>query len=190
MTDAAFIILVHQLLFQGMFVAKNALLRRKLGHPIRGDNPEANASIAFFACFIALSVWLALADHAWGYLPVLGDSAAWLLGLLLLVLNLLVGLASLRDLGDSWRVGVLDQQRTALVHSGIYRYSRNPYFLSYLLMFAGYTVLLQNALLLALSLLGFVLIHMMIRREERYLLGVHGDEFRRYCQRTPRYLLR
>jgi protein-S-isoprenylcysteine O-methyltransferase Ste14 len=190
MTDAALIILVHQLLFQGMFLAKNALLRRKLGQPIRGDNPEASVSIAFFAAFIALSFWLAVSGHPWGYLPVLGGDAAMLLSLPLLALNLLIGLASLRDLGDSWRVGVLDQQRTTLVHSGIYRYSRNPYFLSYLLMFTGYTLLLQNTILLALSLLGFALIHMMIRREERYLLDVHGDDFRRYCQRTPRYLLR
>jgi protein-S-isoprenylcysteine O-methyltransferase Ste14 len=113
-----------------------------------------------------------------------------LLSLPLLALNLLIGLASLRDLGDSWRVGVIEEQRTALVNDGIYRYSRNPYFVSYLLLFAGYTVLLQNALLLALSLLGFALIHRMIRREEHYLLGVHGDDFRGYCQRTPRYLLR
>ena len=190
MTDAAQIILVHQLLFQGMFVAKNALLRRKLGQPIRGANPEASVAIAFFAGFIALSFWLAVSGQPWGYLPVLTDGAAMWLSLPLLALNLWVGLASLRDLGDSWRVGVLEQQQTALVHKGIYRYSRNPYFLSYLLMFAGYTVLLQNALLLALSLPAFVLIHRMIRREERHLLGLHGEDFRRYCQRTPRYLLR
>lgn len=190
MTNAALIILVHQLLYQGMFVAKNVLLRRKLGQPIRGYNPEASASIAFFAGFIALSLWLAIADAPRGYYPLLDKPTAMLLALPLLALNLLIGLASLRDLGDSWRVGVIDEQRTSLVQSGIYRYSRNPYFASYLLMFAGYTVLLQNALLLALSLLGFALIHMMIRREERYLLSVHGDDFLAYCQRTPRYLLR
>ena len=36
------IILLHQLLFQGMFAIKNITLRRKLGQPIRGDNPEAS----------------------------------------------------------------------------------------------------------------------------------------------------
>ncbi|MCB1732472.1 MAG: hypothetical protein KDI21_18530, partial [Halieaceae bacterium] len=115
MTDAAQIILVHQLLFQGMFVAKNALLRRKLGQPIRGANPEARAAIAFFAGFIALSLWLAVSGQPWGYLPVTSDGAAMWLSLPLLALNLWVGLASLRDLGDSWRVGVLEQQQTALV---------------------------------------------------------------------------
>ncbi len=190
MRDTAVIIALHQLLFQGMFFLKNALLRRKLGQPVRGANPEAVASILFFACFIALSLWLALADRPPGHYALLAPGPALAIGLALLGANLLIGLASLKDLGDSWRVGVLEEQRTALVQSGIYRYSRNPYFLAYLLMFAGYTVLLQNALLLGLSLVGFACIHLMIGREERYLAGLHGEEYRQYCRRVPRYLLR
>ncbi len=41
MTDAMFIILLHQLLFQGMFFTKNLTLKNKLGLPIRGGNARA-----------------------------------------------------------------------------------------------------------------------------------------------------
>lgn len=190
MTDATLIILIHQLLYQGTFFGKNAILRNKLGQPIRGYNPEASVSIAFFACFIALSIWLAQTGSDWGKYPVLDETVAVLGCLALLAVNLLIGLASLRDLGDSWRVGVIEEQQTALVETGIYRFSRNPYFVAYLVMFAAYTILLQSLLLLLLTAVGFALIHLMILREEKYLSRLHPGDYQQYCRRVPRYLFR
>ncbi len=141
-----------------MFVAKNVTLARRLGRPIRGRNREATLAIAFFAIFILLSIWLAQSGSNWGRFPLLPDRAALLVGLVLLAANLLVATASLWDLGDSWRVGVLEEQQTTLVESGIYRFSRNPYFVAYGLMFAAYTLLLQSAILLVLTTVGFALI--------------------------------
>ena len=85
-------------------------------------------------------------------------------------------------------MGVLEEQTTELVESGIYRISRNPFFVAYLLMFAAYTVLLQSPALLLLSLLGFAMVHSMVRREETYLQSVHGATYNAYRQRVPRYL--
>lgn len=188
MNQASYIIVLHQLLFQGCFVAKNVLLRRQLGQPIRGANPEANRSIAFFALFIAISLYLAATQSPLGRVALLPDVVATSACLILLCANLLVGVASLRDLGDSWRVGVIDEQQTTLIQEGIYRYTRNPYFLAYLLMFAAYTVLLQNLVLALLSCLGTYLVHGMILREEDHLARTQGDAYRAYCQRVPRYL--
>ena len=189
MTEAALVILIHQLLYQGMFFVKNIALRHKLGRPIRGYNPEASWSIGFFIGFIALSAWLAQTDSSWGQYLLVPKATALFICLVVLGANLLIGLASLRDLGDSWRVGVIEEQQTTLVESGIYRFSRNPYFVAYLLMFAAYAVLLQNLVLLALTGAGFVLIHLMILREEQYLASLHTRDYERYCQRVPRYLL-
>ena len=99
-----------------------------------------------------------------------------------------IAAASLKDLGDSWRVGVIEDQQTELIERGIYRFSRNPYFVAYLLMFAAYTTLLESPLLLLLSLIGVAMIHSMILREERYLAKTHEAEYERYRQRVPRYL--
>jgi protein-S-isoprenylcysteine O-methyltransferase Ste14 len=114
---------------------------------------------------------------------------ALFIALLLMLANLAVGLASLRDLGDSWRVGVIEEQQTQLIESGIYRFTRNPYFVAYLLMFAAYTVLLQSLILLVLSFIGFGMVHAMILKEEKYLAKTHGEAYQQYRQRVPRYFL-
>ena len=54
MNEATWIILLHQALFQGLFMAKNISLKIKLGKPIRGNNAEANRAVGFFILFIAL----------------------------------------------------------------------------------------------------------------------------------------
>jgi len=189
MGDAALLILLHQLLFQGMFFIKNIALRRKLGKPIRGANAEATLSIGFFVLFIGISLYFAWSGSDVGSVHVLSDQTAMVLGVLLMLANLIVGLASLKDLGDSWRVGVIEEQRTTLVEEGIYRFTRNPYFVAYLLLFAAYTVLLQNTVLLVLSCIGCGMIHAMILREEKYLAMSHGSAYQAYRARVPRYLL-
>ena len=189
MNETTQIILLHQLLFQGMFFTKNLLLRMKLRKPIRGNNREASLAVAFFVLFIVIALYLAWTDSDFGALRIFPDTVSTGLCLLLLGFNMVVAALSLKDLGDSWRVGVIQEQQTELIESGIYRLTRNPYFLAYLLMFAAYIVLLQNLVLLALSFIGFFMVHSMILKEEAYLKTTHGQAYRDYQRRTPRYLL-
>lgn len=172
-----------------MFFAKNISLGRRLGMPVRGRNREANASIGFSGLFITLSILLGLFDRPFGTVNLAAPTTALGVALALLVVNILVGAASLIGLRDSWRVGVPEDQQTDLIQGGIYRFSRNPYFLSYLIMFAAYTVLLQSIILLALSLIGFALIHAMVLKEEEHLTSLYGQEYRQYQQRVPRYMI-
>ena len=55
-------------------------------------------------------------------------------------------------------------------------------------MFAAFTTLLQSILLLALSVIGFGMVHTMILREERYLVNKHAADYERYRNRVPRYM--
>ena len=186
---AAVVILLHQALFQGLFIAKNVTLKLKLGQPIRGNNPEARAAVAFLTGFIALSLYFAWTGAAPGAVHILSTPVALGVSLALLLVSTVMGLASLRDLGDSWRVGVIEGQRTDLVEDGVYRVTRNPYFVAYLLMTLAYTILLQNLVLLVLAIAGCGLIHRMIVKEEQHLESLHGEAYRHYRQRVPRYLL-
>ena len=189
MSTSALIIVIHQVVFQGMFFAKNILLRRRLGIPIRGRNREATLAVALIGLFILSSVLLSLLETPIGTVAVLTGRAALAIALTLLAVNLLIGTASLIGLRDSWRVGVLEDQNTDLVEEGIYRFSRNPYFLSYLIMFVAYTVLLQNAILLVLSIVGCAFVHTMVMKEERHLTLLHGEKYLQYKKRVPRYLI-
>jgi protein-S-isoprenylcysteine O-methyltransferase Ste14 len=183
------IILIHQTIFQGMFFAKNISLRRRLGVPVRGSNREAAMAVGCFALFIIISLLLGLFDAPFGTFNLLKRTSALAVALTLLAMNLSVGAASLIGLRDSWRVGVLEDQQTDLIEGGIYRFSRNPYFLSYLIMFAAYTALLQNIILLILSLVNFAIIHLMVLKEEKHLTALHGEKYRQYQKRVPRYII-
>jgi protein-S-isoprenylcysteine O-methyltransferase Ste14 len=189
MSGSVIIILVHQTIFQGMFFAKNNSLRRKLGMPIRGKNWEATLSVGFIVLFIVISLLLGLFEAPFGTFNLLKRTSALAVAFTFLVTNVLVGVASLIGLKDSWRVGVLEDQQTALIERGIYSFSRNPYFLSYLIMFVAYTVLLQNIILLVLSPVGFAVIHLMVLKEEKHLTALHGEKYRQYQKRVPRYII-
>ena len=189
MTSSFLIILLHQIVFQGMFLAKNISLSRQLGMPIIGRNREANLSVIFFVLFIILSVFLAVFDAPFGTVNLLTRTTAQSVALALLAVNILVGALSLIGLGNSWRVGILEAQQTELIEGGIYRFSRNPYFLSYLIMFGAYTVLLENIILFLLSLVGFALIHIMVLREEKHLTALHGEKYQQYQKKVSRYII-
>ena len=117
MTSVTWIIMLHQMLFQGMFFAKNVVLRRRLSQPIRGFNLEANLSIAFFAIFIGVALWLSLGLNTHRATGLAGGVAQSFSALLMLA-SLGIGAASLNDLGDSWRVGVIEEQQTELIERG------------------------------------------------------------------------
>jgi protein-S-isoprenylcysteine O-methyltransferase Ste14 len=80
------------------------------------------------------------------------------------------------------------QPATTLVTSGLYRRTRNPMYLGMSLLYAGPALILDS--ILALLLLPIVLIVIqtqVIAREERYLEGRFGDDYRSYRQRVRRW---
>jgi len=189
MSGSVIIILIHQTIFQGMFFVKNILLYRKLRIPIRGRNREATLSVGFIVLFILISLLLGLFKVPFGTFNLLKRTSALVVVFTLLVTNILIGISSLIGLKDSWRVGVLEDQQTDLIERGIYSFSRNPYFLSYLIMFVAYTVLLQNIIILVLSLVGCAMIHLMVLKEEKHLTALHGEKYLQYQKRVPRYII-
>ncbi|MDG5977877.1 isoprenylcysteine carboxyl methyltransferase [Hydrogenophaga taeniospiralis CCUG 15921] len=78
---------------------------------------------------------------------------------------------------------------SALVDSGIYRYSRNPMYLGLLLVLSGWGLWLAHALAL-LGLPAFVVYmnRFQIAPEERALTAVFGDAFTAYRQKVRRWI--
>lgn len=89
---------------------------------------------------------------------------------------------------DSWRAGIPDKDRTALVTTGIYRYSRNPAFLGFDLMYTGVLLMYCNPLTAAFSLFAVIMLHLQILQEEKYLTATFGAPYQAYCRRVFRYL--
>ncbi|RTL61278.1 MAG: isoprenylcysteine carboxylmethyltransferase family protein, partial [Pseudonocardiaceae bacterium] len=112
-------------------------------------------------------------------------------GTALTVGGLVVTLAAQSAMGTSWRIGVDDAERTALVETGLFRWVRNPVFTGMTMVSAG-VALLVPTVAAALSLLTLVIaIQLQVRvTEEPYLRRVHGTAYADYRQRTGRFIPR
>jgi protein-S-isoprenylcysteine O-methyltransferase Ste14 len=77
---------------------------------------------------------------------------------------------------------------TALVTDGVFTLSRNPAYVGATSMYVGIALCTRS--LPAFTLLPIVLAlldRLVVSREERYLEGRFGDDYRRYCATVPRW---
>ncbi|MEJ8568153.1 methyltransferase family protein [Elongatibacter sediminis] len=80
-------------------------------------------------------------------------------------------------------------ESTALVTTGLYRFSRNPMYLAMvLLLIAGAFRLGSVGAWLPIPVFAWIIHHRFILNEERFLESVHGEDFRVYCGRVRRWL--
>jgi protein-S-isoprenylcysteine O-methyltransferase Ste14 len=109
-----------------------------------------------------------------------------LAGLLLVVLGYAGTLWTYAAMGRSWRMGVNSKEKTELVRSGPFRWSRNPIYGLQIVMLAGVALLLPTAISLAALLLHFTCTLIKIADEEKYLARVHGPAYLEYSATTAR----
>lgn len=93
-------------------------------------------------------------------------------------------------MGTSWRMGIDPNERTTLVFNGPYAYVRHPiYGLSQVLMLAALCAL-PSPVMLVIAALHLGLMQWEVRREERYLVLLHGPAYADYMQRVGRFVPR
>lgn len=81
------------------------------------------------------------------------------------------------------------ESSSTLVKTGIYRGTRNPMYLGFLLMLAGWAIFIGNVLsLLGLPAFAFYMNQFQIKPEERALASIFGDEFRAYRSNVRRWI--
>jgi len=110
------------------------------------------------------------------------------IGLVFVSVGFILGILALIAMKNSWRVGIKYDQKTDLITSGIYRISRNPYFLSYNILICGYILIFTSPILIILYLILVIVFHKMILEEEKYLHSVHGASYEEYKSKVNRYL--
>ncbi len=77
----------------------------------------------------------------------------------------------------------------AIVTEGVYRYSRNPMYLSLTLVFLSVGFLLYTAWTLILLIPLLVLVHYgVIKREEKYLTAKFGSQYTQYKHTVRRWI--
>lgn len=120
----------------------------------------------------------------WSYLPANARFTGFCTGML----GDAIFLLSVLCMKDSWRAGIPDKEKTELVTTGIYRFSRNPAFLGFDLMYVGVLLLYGNLLTLSFSVFAIVMLHLQILQEERYLVNTFDAQYQEYCRHVFRYL--
>lgn len=169
-------------------------LRRETGAQAitlhRDDTPGQRVGAV---AFLAVQVGVALLAVAY-VLGGRGAVGAWAVPAIVVWSGIGLGVAGLvlvavaqRQMGASFRIGI-DAQATPLVERGLFRLVRNPIFSGILVMLAGVVLILPSPWSVALWLAAAFAIAWQTRLEERHLVAMHGEAYRRYAERTGRFL--
>src|SRR5712692_2110649 len=132
---------------------------------------------------VAPGLYANVAPIPWLQSPVLVG-----IGLILLLISLAWILIAQAQMGRSWRIGIDTRQVPPLIQHGLFKRSRNPIFLGMRVTLLGFFLVLPNAVLFAVLLLGEALIQIQVRLEEEHLARVHGEPYRAYRKLTRRWL--
>lgn len=97
-------------------------------------------------------------------------------------------LIAILSMKDSWRAGIPDKDKTTLITTGIYKYSRNPAFLGFDFMYLGVMLMYFNGLTILFTVYAMVMLHLQIKQEEKYLVDIFGKEYQAYQKQVRRYL--
>jgi protein-S-isoprenylcysteine O-methyltransferase Ste14 len=92
-------------------------------------------------------------------------------------------------MGESWRIGVGEEQRTDLVTGGWFSLCRNPIYTSMLVGWTGFALMVPTWLGIAAVAVIAIGLEIQVRYvEEPYLTRAHGERYRDYASRVGRFL--
>jgi len=185
------------LLYQILFILLSLRLYMKSGiNPYvfkGGDAIQRLTEKAFRIQFLGLTTYL-LGLVLWPELYLHTGPLPWLeilvpdwMGIILTIVGASVALGAQVQMGRSWRIGS-SKEKTTLVMTGIFSYSRNPVFLGMILMVVGVTAVIPTAVTISHAATATLAIAIQIRIEERNLLQLLGEHYQEYCERVPRWI--
>lgn len=172
------------------FAVRNVKTYLSIKKSINGKSFKLTLSI-LISTFIYLLILLRLSvlNPDWIFeLEYLTLASLKYVGFALVTIGFMLGVSALIAMKNSWRVGIKYDQKTELISSGIYRFSRNPYFLSYSVLIVGYLLIFPSPILFGLWCSLAITFHQMILEEEKYLQSVHGESYLDYKKRVSRYI--
>lgn len=95
------------------------------------------------------------------------------------------------QMGKSWSVAIVEEgEDQPLVTSGLFGLVRHPIYALSAWMIAFTAITCASLPMAIVALIHIVLLNIKAKREEQALIGVFGDEYRAYMQRTGRFVPR
>ncbi len=175
--------------FYLFFFLRAYLLSKELRKPVKAKNSLVNSSVFFAGLSSVIFLFYLLFPEIGKYLFIIGFSPVLrAIGAFLISMGLIISILSSLNMKKSWRIGVDENEKTELIETGLYKISRNPYFLSYDLVLIGMLLSLPSLILFITVIITIILFHLMILKEEKYLENLHGEKYRKYKKRVRRYI--
>lgn len=150
---------------------------------------EWSAGVLFLLA-LAIGVLAPILDLTGVLEPIeaLNGPVAHVAGLLLFGVGLAATLYAQLAMGESWRVGVDEAERTELVTHGPFALVRNPIFAAMIPTSLGLALMVPNLVALAGFIALLAALEIQVRLvEEPYLRRVHGQAYARYAAGTGRF---
>ena len=111
------------------------------------------------------------------------------IGIVLAAAGGLAVFAAQLGMGESWRIGVSEDQGTDLVTGGWFSICRNPIYTSMIVGWTGFALMVPTWLGFGAVLVIALGLELQVRAvEEPYLLRTHGDEYGRYASGVGRFV--
>jgi protein-S-isoprenylcysteine O-methyltransferase Ste14 len=146
---------------------------------------------ALFVAALAVCAAAPVLDLTEAVEPVgaLDTSLAHATGIVLACAGILATFAAQLAMGDSWRIGVDESERTDLVTGGVFALVRNPIYSAMLPTVGGLALMAPSVV----ALLGWIALLTALELqtrgvEEPYLLRVHGERYAQYAARVGRFI--
>ena len=140
--------------------------------------------LAFVSClFIPLGVlWPELKWYSTpGYLSWLAPG--------LFAAGSLLAITAMKKLGDDLIFGLPERGINHLQTEGIYKISRNPLYLGFFMIIVSSWLSMPHPFNIGVGGIAILIHHVIILKEEKFLITKHGSEYLAYMRKTGRYLL-
>lgn len=89
---------------------------------------------------------------------------------------------------QSWRIGIDEKNKTALVTTGLFSISRNPIFFGMILSTIGIFLIIPNTIIFFVAATSYIVIQIQIRLEEEHLIKQHGISYSEYRKSVRRLI--
>lgn len=179
--------------FYGSYYTKMLLQKRngiKTDQMARGNKPKKTQIIEVILktvtfCEAAMQIISLLFIQKFSLL-LTGDLIRYI-GVFISIAGIIVFIFAMSTMKDSWRAGIDNEQKTRLITSGIYQYSRNPAFVGFDLFYIGFTFMFSNVFVIIISFVAVIMFHLQILEEEKFLTAVFGETYLEYKKGVRRY---
>jgi protein-S-isoprenylcysteine O-methyltransferase Ste14 len=154
-----------------------------------GDDPDKAQVIALPPLIVAAALALGLLFHFLWPLRFLSRTEALWLGGLLIAVSIAIGLGAVSQLVKAKTALDVRKPTMEIVTRGVYRLSRNPIYLSMILLLLGIALCVDSLWILLFAIpLAVILQKGVIEPEERYLEQKFGEKYLRYKATVRRWI--